>query len=91
MPDKTIVDRVTVETKSPLLSKINWTNLIGPVIAVLTIFWPDLPPDTELKVVTAILAVQSVLTIVFKTFFTSTITPASAQSPGVSPASPAVR
>jgi hypothetical protein len=67
-----------MELKSAFLSKINWTQLIAVIAMLMTTFGIDLPSDVQASIVAGIVAVQAVVTWVLKTWFTTTITPASA-------------
>lgn len=71
MPDKHIVDRVTVETKSAWLSKINWTQIIAFVAMGLSFVGFDFNPEAQAQILAAIIAVEGVITIILKTFFTT--------------------
>ena len=59
------------EINSPKFSKINWTQLVSFLAMLLTIFGVDLPPETQVQIVAAILAITNVSTWVWRTFFTS--------------------
>ena len=69
----------TVAVKSGWLSKINWTQAVAFGAMLLTMFGIDLPAQTQADILAAVLAGSSVLTWVLKTFFTNTVTPASAK------------
>jgi len=76
---------VRVETKSAWTSKINWTQAIGLLASSLVFITGgkiNLSFEEQAMLVTAIQAVQSVVTWVLKTWFTPTITPASAARSG---------
>lgn len=75
-----------VEVKSSWASKINWTQAVGfgaSALVLLTGGKVDIPPETQASIVLGIQAVQSVATWVLKTWFTKTITEASAAGPDV--------
>ena len=75
-----------VDVQSAWVSKINWTQAVGilaSVVAVVSGNKYQIPVETQLAIVAAIQALQSVATFVIKTWFTKTITPASASSPDV--------
>jgi hypothetical protein len=75
---------VRVETKSAWLSKINWTQVIGLAASVLVFTTGiDLPLEQQAQVVLAIQALQGIVTWVLKTWWTPTITPASASASGM--------
>ena len=88
MTDSTSVvsgQTVTIETRSAWLSKINWTQVIGLLASVLVFATGgkiDIPLEQQTEVVLAIQALQGLVTWVFKTWFTPTITPASASASG---------
>lgn len=67
-----------VEVKSAFLSKINWTQLISVLASLLIVFGINIPPELQAHLAAAITALSAILTIVMKTWFTTTITPASA-------------
>lgn len=69
--------RVVVPIKTIWSSKIMWTQVIGIGCMVATLFGVDVPPDLQLQIVSGIVAVQGVITVILKTFFTSTVTPSS--------------
>jgi hypothetical protein len=77
----TVVSHVPL--KSTFLSKINWTQLIAVVAMLLTTFGIDLQPEVQAQIVSLIVALQAVATWVLKTWFASTITPASAVRAGM--------
>ena len=68
---------VTVPVKPAAASKINWTQLAGLAASVAAYFGLNLDPTTLVQVVLGIQAGQSLLTMILKTFFTKTVTPAS--------------
>ncbi len=59
------------ETKSWWESKINWTQVLGVVASVLTVFGFVVPPELIPAVVALITALQGLMTIVFRTWFTT--------------------
>lgn len=70
--------KVIVSVKSSWWSKINWTQAVALVAmagTVLNMF--ELTPEDQVKILAGITAVQSSTTWMWKTFFTSTITPSS--------------
>ena len=66
-----------VDVKSAWLSKINWTQAVGFLAMMLAFFGIDMPADTRAAIVTMIGAGTQVATWIIKTWFTSTVTPAS--------------
>jgi hypothetical protein len=73
-----MVDSVQVDVKSSWLSKINWTQMVGPAVSVAAFFGLNLSADDMAKVIIGVQAVQSIATVIIKTFFSTTITPSSA-------------
>ena len=68
----------TVQVRSAWASKINWTQAISFLAMMLTMFGIDLDPETQAQILAFIMALSNVLTWIFKTFFSTTITPGSA-------------
>jgi len=66
-----------VQTKSAFLSKINWTQVGAAVMTLVTTNALGLDDATQVKVLAVTTLAQSVLTVVLKTWFTSTVTPES--------------
>jgi hypothetical protein len=56
---------------SPTFSKINWTQILAALASLGVIFGVDIPVEQQLAIVGGIQAAQSVLTVVFRTFFTA--------------------
>lgn len=73
MPQETVV----VEVKSAWGSKIIWTQVVGVLAMVGTVFGFDVPPEMQSEIVVGIGAIQGIITLVLKTWFTSTVTPSS--------------
>ena len=68
-----------VPIKSAFLSKINWTQLAGPIATGLVWFGvKGVTADQLAAIFLGIQSLQSVVTIIFKTFYTGTVTPSSA-------------
>lgn len=75
-----------VDVQSAWLSKINWTQAVGigaSALVFMTGGKVNIPVETQVAIVTLIQAATGVTTWVLKTFFTKTITPASAAGPDV--------
>lgn len=68
---------VVVPVKSAWLSKINWTQGIALLAAAGTFFGFDLDAGTQASILAGIVGVQAAVTWMLKTFFTTTVTPAS--------------
>ena len=72
---------VVVSVKSAWLSKINWTQAVGMAATALALASGNkyqLPMDTQVEIVAGIQGIQAAATWVIKTWFTPTVTPASA-------------
>lgn len=67
---------VEVAVKSAWWSKINWVQAVTLLATVATVFGFDFPPELQAKVVATITGVSAFLTIVIRTWFTTTVTPA---------------
>jgi hypothetical protein len=59
------------DTKSPMASKINWTQLVGLLAVLGTVFGLDLDPDFQAQLVATLVAAQAFITIMWRTWFTS--------------------
>lgn len=81
---KSAPDIAIVPVKSPWLSKINWLQAAGIASSVAAGFGLNLPTDQIVAIVVGIQAVQSVVTVVTKTFFTNSVTASSAGKVGTS-------
>lgn len=71
---------VVVATQSAWASKINWAQAVGGIAMLLAWFSGgkiNLSPEQQVTLVAAIGIVTNLVTWVFKTWFTKTITPAS--------------
>ena len=71
------MDKVLVNTKSAWFSKINWTAIGSAILTLITTNALGLDPVTQVKVLSATQLVQSVATVVFRTWFNNTVTPTS--------------
>lgn len=69
---------VTTE-QSAWYSKINWTQVLTVVFTMLTAFGFNVPEDLRVNIMAAVTAIGGLLTIVLRTYFTTTITPTSAK------------
>jgi hypothetical protein len=58
-------------TKSAWASKINWTQAIAILAMLLTLLGVDLSSSDQADILAAIVAVQGVVTIIIRVFFTS--------------------
>ena len=83
---KTLTTVAQVDVQSAWASKINWTQAVGILASVITVVSGNkyqIPAETQLAIVATIQGIQGVTSWVFKTWFTKTITPASAAAPDV--------
>lgn len=64
--------------KSGWLSKINWVQLAGPASSLAAAYGLDLPAGKIVGLVIAVQTVQSVVTWIMRTWFTRSVTKASA-------------
>lgn len=71
-----MAESTRVELKSAWLSKINWTAIGGAVMTLVTTNALGLEPAAQVKVLAGTQLAQSALTVVLKTWFTTTVTPA---------------
>ena len=86
IPTSQLTTVAQVDVQSAWASKINWTQAIGIVASILTVVTGSkysISAETQLSMVAGIQSVQAVVTWVIKTWFTKTITPASAAGPDV--------
>lgn len=67
----------TVVIKPAFFSKINWTQVGGAVLTLITAFVSGLPAEQAVVLLPIINLVQGAVTIVFKTWFTPSVTPES--------------
>lgn len=75
-----------VDVKSSWVSKINWTQVVGIGASALVLATGgkvNIPPEVQAEIIASIGAVQGIVTWVLKTWFTKTITAASAAGPDV--------
>ncbi|UWQ16165.1 hypothetical protein [Jannaschia sp. M317] len=74
--------QVTTRIKSALRSKINWTQAIGIAAQVVAFFGLDVPADIQAEIVVMIGSGQAIATWILRTWFTTSITAASAARMG---------
>jgi len=72
-------EKAVVNVKSAWLSRINWLSIVALVltggVAGLSANVLGFEPDTQIKVMATVQAVQSFATVILKTWFTNTVTP----------------
>jgi hypothetical protein len=71
---------VLVETKPAWFSKINWTQGIGMLASLVTLFTAgkyNVPPEVTAGLIAGINGLQGIVTWMLRTFFTTAIIPAS--------------
>lgn len=66
---------VKVDVKSAWTSKINITQVLAMLAMLLSVFGLDIDAKTQADILAGIIAVQSVVSWVLRTFFTKTVTP----------------
>ena len=69
---------VEVAVKSAWWSKINWVQTVALLATIATVVGFDFPPELQAKVVETIVGLSTVATVILRTWFTTTVTPASA-------------
>jgi len=69
-----------VQTRSAFLSKVNWTQVGAAAMMIITTNALGFDDATQVKVMAATTLAQSILTVVFKTWFTNTVAPQSLPS-----------
>jgi hypothetical protein len=72
-----------VEVQSAWASKINWGEVVKVGAAFLAVKGINIPPDVQNDILLSIISLGGIYTFVMKTWFTKTITPASAAGPDV--------
>lgn len=70
---------ITTKTKSSWSSKINITQFVAFASMLVALFGAEVSPEVQASVVSLIVAGQSVVTWVLRTWFTVNITKASAK------------
>jgi hypothetical protein len=83
MSDTTNKVMALVNIESAWASKINWTAAIGAVAALVTILSGNhyqMDAGTQASIVTGIILLQSLLTMIFRTRYTTTVTQSSVDS-----------
>ena len=69
---------IDVAIKSAWWSKVNWTQAVAMLASVGVFFGLDLPPEQQAKIAVSIQALSGLLTIILRTWFTTSVTPAAA-------------
>lgn len=74
------MNTVTVPVKSAWASKVNWTQVAAAAATCATavIAAANLPAEQAASLTAAVAGIGQIATIIIKTFFTTTVTPASA-------------
>lgn len=67
---------VDIAIKSAWWSKVNWTQVIGMAASFAVYSGLDIPPETQAKLIATIQAVSGIATIILRTWFTTSLTPA---------------
>ena len=55
---------------SAALSKINWTQFISFIAMIAAVFGMDISPEMQVQILAGITAIQTLLTVVLRTWFT---------------------
>ncbi len=71
------MNKALVPVRSSWASKINWTAIGGAVMTLVTTNALGLEAQTQVKVLAATQLVQSVATVIFRTWFNNSVSPAS--------------
>lgn len=66
-----------MDMKSAWASKINWTQAVGLIAMILTVFGIEIPNEVKVNVVAVITGATTVVTWVLRTWFTTKLTHAS--------------
>ena len=69
--------------KSSLASKINWTQVVAAGAILATMFGFELTPEQQAAIVAVIALIGQVVTAIARTWFTTSITEASAKVAGI--------
>lgn len=72
------IESQTVHVQSAMWSKINWTAVITALLGLLTAFGVPISDELKVQLMVLITTVGPAAIVMFKTFFTTTVTPASA-------------
>jgi len=71
------METARVPVVSAWLSKINWTQAVAALSALLTVFGLNLTPEVQTTIVTLILLGTNFVTWVLRTWFNGSVNPAS--------------
>lgn len=69
---------IEVAIKSAWWSKVNWTQVVAMAATLGVLFGFNLPAEDQAKIVATIQAVAGLATIILRTWFTTSVTPAAA-------------
>lgn len=69
-------EQVSVDVQPPEKSVTNWTAIAGLAASVAAYFGLSVDPQTLVTIILGIQALQSIITVIRRTFFTKTVTPA---------------
>ena len=53
------------------LSKINWTQIVSFIAMLAAVFGMDISSEMQVQILAGITALQTILTVVFRTWFTA--------------------
>jgi hypothetical protein len=77
-PKENEMATATVPVKPAVESKINWVALMGPVASMLAWWGLNVTPEVLLAIVMGVQAGQSLFTMILRTYYTRSVTAASA-------------
>lgn len=60
-----------ISMNTAALSKINWTQLVSMAAMLATVFGFDISPEMQVQILAGITAIGTVMTFIFRTFFTA--------------------
>jgi hypothetical protein len=70
---------VGVPVKSGAQSVTNWTQIVGIAAMVASFYGLDIPPEAQAAVAVGIQGVVAAITVIRRTYFTASVTPAVAK------------
>lgn len=77
MTDAVPAPLVVVQIKPAWQSKVSWTAVLAALVSLVTTIALGFEPETQVKILAVTQLVNSVATVVLKTWFTNTVAPQS--------------
>lgn len=74
-----VTEFMKVGVKSPLSSKINIAQIVSIVAMAAAMFGLEVPAEVQAEIVSTIVAINALVTIIARTWFTTSVTPQSAK------------